>query len=579
MTTTTIRSYVAILALIIVASTVGPDGAAQVASRPAAEFAAFIDELLAPGKARPNDLSAERFADDLNDTKARLTRLQAIDPERLSFDDRIDWRFVESIFRHRELNLDKIQLWKKDPRVYLVATRITDVGGTHHKYVGLPVVLGAPGDPAAKADEVLFLLRLIPQQLKNGKQNLAVYVPRFQELALRQIDGALHYFEREIPALADTVTVRKAEILSANYVARTTLISFRDFLKNDLPERPPADWAVGRSVYDELLARQLLPYDSESLSRFGWDSFNEQIAELERVARKIDPSKDWLAMSEEIRQDGPDPRDITAAYQQWIDKAKAHMVAKQVVPTLKWKERVITLSSSSYQSGTWGFWRFQFFRPEGPDTDGVHVGKYLVDPFESSWSVDEQKEYRREFDWAMVTIMAQHETYPGHFVQGLYQNDNPRRLRRAFRVSVFGEGWALYSEQVMKEVGYVPNARVELRQLQGLLSRTARLLCDVEIHNGRMSYQEAVALLRDRVGFSQRLAELEVNAVVATPGSRVSWLIGRSEILKLRSDYKEQMGAQFTLSDFHDRLLKLGSLPPPLMREALFHTLSEQSTR
>ena len=573
MTTSTCRPYVATLILIIVAAMVSINGLGQAASRPADEFAAFIDELLAPRESRPNDLSAESFTDDLKETKARLTRLRAIDSERLSFDDRIDWRYVESILRNRELSLEKVQLWKKDPRVYLVATRITDVGGAHHKYVGLPVVLGAPGDPAEKADELLLLLRLIPQQLENGKKNLAVYVPRFQELALRQIDGALRYFEREIPALADVVAARKAEILRANDVAQATLISYRDFLKNDLADRPPADWAVGRAVYDDLLARQLLPYDSESLSKFGWDSFNEQIAELERVAKKIDPFKDWLDLSEEIRRDGPDPREITVAYQEWIDKARAHMVEKQLIPTFKWKERVVTLSSPSYQSGTWGFWRFQFFRPEGANTEGVHVGKYLVDPFESSWPSDEQKEYRREFDWAMVTIMAQHETYPGHFVQGLYQNDHPRRLRRAFRVSVFGEGWALYSEQVMKEVGYLPNVRVELRQLQGLLSRTARLICDVGIHTGRMSRQEAVALLRDRVGFSRRLAELEVDSIVAVPGSRVGWLIGRSEILKLRSDFKERVGAQYTLSDFHDRLLKLGSLPPPLLRETLFATL------
>ena len=375
---------------------------------------------------------------------------------------------MESILRDRELSVEKVQLWKKDPRVYLATTRITDVGGVHHKYVGLPVVLGAPGDPAAKVDELLPLLRLIPQQLENGKKNLAVYVPRFQELALRQIDNALHYFEREIPALADLVPVRQAEILRANSVAQATLISYRDFLKNELPERSPADWAVGRVVYDDLLARQLLPYDSESLSKFGWDSFNEQIAELERVAKNVDPSKSWLELSEEIRRDGPDPNDITAAYQQWVDKAKAHMIKKQLVPTLKLKERVEVIPTPSYLSGTWDFWRFQFLRPEGPDAEGVHVGRFWVDPFESSWTPEEQEAYRREFDWAMVTIMAQHETYPGHFVQGLYQNDHPRRLRRAFRVSVFGEGWALYSEQVMKEVGYLPNDRVELRQLQGL---------------------------------------------------------------------------------------------------------------
>jgi uncharacterized protein (DUF885 family) len=84
-----------------------------------------------------------------------------------------------------------------------------------------------------------------------------------------------------------------------------------------------------------------------------------------------------------------------------------------------------------------------------------------------------------------------------------------------------------------------------------------------------MTRADAVKLMTDRVGFLEWAAEDEVDSAIARPGYFIGYFMGLSEILKMREEYHRKVGAAFTLRDFHDRLLKIGSLPPALVREEL----------
>jgi uncharacterized protein (DUF885 family) len=156
----------------------------------------------------------------------------------------------------------------------------------------------------------------------------------------------------------------------------------------------------------------------------------------------------------------------------------------------------------------------------------------------------------------------------------MYQFYNPRKLRRTNDISIFGEGWGLYNEVLMQETGFFPDERIHLRQLQLLLWRNARVIWDVGIHTGQMSYEDAISLLADRVGFQRWAAQLEVDASAEEPGYRLGYFMGLSSILQMRDEFKQRMGSRFSLSDFHERLLKVGSMPPPLMREGLMATIA-----
>jgi uncharacterized protein (DUF885 family) len=154
-------------------------------------------------------------------------------------------------------------------------------------------------------------------------------------------------------------------------------------------------------------------------------------------------------------------------------------------------------------------------------------------------------------------------------VQGIYQAVNPHKVRRQFGTPIFFEGWGFYNEYLAQETGFFPTDQIIFRQLQLQLWRVARVIWDVGLNTGRMTYDECVSLLSDGVGFLRWAAELEVDGSATTPGYRIGYFMGASEIMRMRDEVKALRGADFTLSDFHERLLKVGNMPPSLMREGL----------
>jgi uncharacterized protein (DUF885 family) len=90
------------------------------------------------------------------------------------------------------------------------------------------------------------------------------------------------------------------------------------------------------------------------------------------------------------------------------------------------------------------------------------------------------------------------------------------------------------------------------------------------MQTGRMTREQAIQLMVDRVGFLRWAAEAEVDSALARPGYFIGYFMGMSEILKMRDEYRAKMGPRFTLKDFHQKLLEIGSMPPALVRQVLF---------
>jgi uncharacterized protein (DUF885 family) len=333
----------------------------------------------------------------------------------------------------------------------------------------------------------------------------------------------------------------------------------------------PAGQPLGEAAYTRMLREQdLLSYDAAGLWDYAHQEFDTTERQLEAVARQIDPAKTWLQIANEVKQDHPEPLKMIEAHQEIVNKARAHLVAHDLM-SLPWPEtctvvrRVPTAGNNPY----YGNFSGAMARP--PGADGALRGEWQINPFDPSWDEAEQRDYLLEHDWGVILVTAPHETYGGHHVQIMYQMHNPRPLRRAQSTSMFSEGWGLYNEQLFQETGFFPDERIHLRQLQLRLWRNARVIYDVGLQTGRMTRADAVTLMTDRVGFLRWAAEAEVDSALARPGYFIGYFMGMSEILKMRDEYRQARGAAFTLKEFHDRLLRIGSMPPALVREALMH--------
>jgi len=535
------RTLTAIV-LALAAGLVAPMGrtTAQEAG-PSARLATIVDELVSGRRASSRgDRTAARFDADLAKARSDLARLRAIDPAQLSPDEDIDRRFAESLVAGREIRLAMEQDWRKNPNLYF-----RPAGLDRELTPGPDLAARLAGETAALAD---------------GRRNLSIYVPRWQQEAVSGASEAVARLEAAAGAPgwsdADRAAIAGARAAVAGWLA---------FLRDELPKRQKGDWAIGEAAYDQMLRREyLLPYDSEALWKLGWDAFARTERELADLAKTIDPSKTWLQIANEVKEDQPEPGRMLEAHQQWVDRARAHIRSKHLIP-IPWKERVevVPLSGQAAYYGT-------FSGARQPDAEGVFVGHWRINPYDPAWDARTRRDYMLEHDWGVIIVTAPHETYGGHHVQGLYQLHNPRPLRRAFGNPVFTEGWGLYNEQLMQETGFFPSERIHLRQLQLRLWRVARVVWDVGVHTGRMSFEDAVRLLTDRVGFLRWAAEKEVEASVGEPGYRIAYYVGMNEILRMREEYRRRTGDRFTLADFHRRLLEVGNMPPALMREGLF---------
>ena len=500
----------------------------------------------------------------LEETKKELESLRSIDINKLSDKDQIDYKFIESILVGKEIEYEEIQSWKMDPRDYMNFRQISNKIYSTKSY-----------------EEILeYLLKYLPvvlNDLKFAMQQIDTYVPRFQELGLFMAENSIPIFRLTVSEITyayqemndweEDVRINKIDKL--NTEIRNQLELFIDFLKYDLPKKNKSSFSIGKETYNKMLKNQfLLNYDDETLWEFGWKEFNNTLNKMDELAKEIDPNKSTKELLIDIKNEYPDPDKMIEAHQYWVDKSGEHIKSKKLIPIL-WKERVRVVPREEYLRKTSYYGNFS--RSTGKDEEGFFTSKWKINPFEERWDQKTKDEYLVEHDWGVIIVTAPHETYAGHHIQGLYQMHNPRELRRNNGLSLFSEGWGLYNEQLMLETGFYPDKKIKLRQLQLRLWRNARVIYDVGMHTGKMTYEEAIKLMTDKVGFLRWAAQLEIDSSSSRPGYFIGYFMGMIEILKMREEYRKLMGNNYKISDFHEKLLKIGNMPPSLMKQELFN--------
>jgi len=155
-----------------------------------------------------------------------------------------------------------------------------------------------------------------------------------------------------------------------------------------------------------------------------------------------------------------------------------------------------------------------------------------------------------------------HEGIPGHFLQLSIANHLSDEIRRQHEDGVFVEGWALYGEEMLMRTGLYPNNSAAQGQILRLSRyRAARIGVDVNLHTGRWSFEQAVKYFVEAGGLDREAAEGEAAGAASSPTQKISYIIGKWQIMNLLGRYKDRQGDKFRLGQFHDDLIKNGSLP------------------
>ncbi len=165
-----------------------------------------------------------------------------------------------------------------------------------------------------------------------------------------------------------------------------------------------------------------------------------------------------------------------------------------------------------------------------------------------------------------------HEALPGHYLNYLHLRETPSKVRRLVWSSVFGEGWAHYCEQAVLEEGYVGKDPVRTRAfyLRSALQRASRVVVDVGLHDGTLTFEQAAKFLEDNALLAPEAAKIEARRGVVWPANMYSYTYGKLAILRLRERVKAREKERFDLVAFHDRLLSLGAPPMRYVGPAAF---------
>jgi uncharacterized protein (DUF885 family) len=148
-------------------------------------------------------------------------------------------------------------------------------------------------------------------------------------------------------------------------------------------------------------------------------------------------------------------------------------------------------------------------------------------------------------------------------------------LRTQAGFTPYSEGWALYSEQLAWEQGFQEDPFDNIGRLQAELFRAVRLVVDTGIHAKRWTRQEAIDYMLDNTGMAESDVVLEVERYIVMPGQATAYKVGMMEILRLRAEAQTTLGDKFDIRDFHDVILKNGSVPLTVLRELVLEYVSK----
>lgn len=348
--------------------------------------------------------------------------------------------------------------------------------------------------------------------------------------------------------------------------ARQAYADFAEFLENELAPAANEVDAVGRELY-ALHSRSFLgaTIDLDETYEWGIDELRRMVDEQTRVANQIVPG---ASVDEAIAQLEQDPsrklhgREALQAWMQQLSDTAVDELSRthfEIPEPVKRLECMIapTPGGAIYYTG--------------PTDDFSRPGRMW-------WSIPEGVD---EFDTWRETTTVYHEGVPGHHLQigqAIYNRAQLNSWRRLLAgTSGHAEGWALYAERLMQELGYLDDPADMLGMLDGQRMRAARVVLDIGIHLGKIhpttgrvwTSDDAFAFMRENVNMNDGFVTFEVNRYLGWPGQAPSYKVGQRLWEQIRDAAKAQQGADFSNKTFHKQALDLGGVGLDTLKSTL----------
>jgi hypothetical protein len=399
-------------------------------------------------------------------------------------------------------------------------------------------------------------LAAIPAFLERGKRTLRAAPRAWTERALRESDGAIDFLDKGLARLEGS-----SSLATPAAEARSAFASFHDFLESGLEEAPVGAHACGEESFDLVLRKaHFLEETAPTIASRAREALRRSESELTSGAPKFG-SNDYRKVLTRLDGMRPRPEDTIRRCREIWEESRGFAVERGLV---HWPESPVDfVPQPAWAREAAPKLYFLFYRSPAP-LDALPRVDHLLPPSDSGIS-----------EAVLKLNHVVHHAGLGHHLQNWYAARAPSTIGRiaavdcASRIAMtcggtMAEGWASYATDLMDEAGFLTPLE-SYAEHHAHARAAARAIVDVELHRGRMSFEEAELFYRRHTNMGEAAARAEVTKNSMFPGAALIYFVGATRIHDLRREHESRLG----LRGFHDRLLSHGSIPVARIARAM----------
>ena len=522
-----------------------------------------------------DDLSAAGRRESLAFSQRMLDTLNAIDTHKLSPANQVDVALLRNQLHLDIWNGQTYQPWAWDPQVYSSMAGDALYTLMAREFAPLPQRLKA----------ATARMRKLPKLLAQMRDNLApARVPLIHaQTVAKQNHGVVDIMDSMIAPHAHMLPEPdRAALEAAMADLRKAVDAHQIWLDKTLVPQAKGDFRLGQKLYDEKLAFTLNPTLSRTDIRARAQAAIVQTrAEMYAIARTVlqgkpeAPAAPELPTAEQQQAliqaaleiayaDRPTRANLVATAEQTLADATDFVRKKKLVSLPDSPVKIILMPE--FQRGV----SVAYCDWPGPLDRGLETF-YAVSPIPDDWKQAQVDSFLREYNRRSIAELGIHEAMPGHYVQIWHSNKYPSMLRAVLSLGSFVEGWAVYAERQMADLGFMDSdPLMQLIQRKWALRAAANAIIDQGIQVDGMSRDEAMKLMTVTTFQEEREAAGKWVRAQLTSTQLATYFVGYSEWMDLRQEAQQRDQGQFDLRAFHDRALSYGSPGVRFVRALMF---------
>ncbi|EMR4107696.1 MULTISPECIES: DUF885 domain-containing protein [Stenotrophomonas] len=521
-----------------------------------------------------DDLSAAGQQKTVAAYKALLGELDKIEVAKLGRENQVDAAILRNQLQSEIWNAEVLQSGKWDPQLYNGIAGSAIYGLMAREFAPLP----------ERLKSATARMEKLPAIFAQARENLdPARVPKIHaETVAKQNKGILSIVDTFItPHIGELPQADQQRLQAAIDGLKKAVDEQQTWLDKTLVPNAKGDFRIGAEKYDQKLKFAL----SSSLSR--QEIGDRARAELKRVR------EDMYGIAQTVLKDKPGAPEMPAqptdeqqqkaieaalelayadkpARDKVVDDAKAALeqstafVREHDLMTLP-DAPVDIILMPEFQRGV----AVAYCDSPGPLDKNLKTF-YAVSPIPDDWNDKQVDSFLREYNSRMIHLLSIHEGTPGHYLEGWHSAKFPSTLRAVLRSGLFAEGWAVYTERMMQEQGYLNNDPLfHLVQLKFYLRTISNAILDQGVHVDNWDREKAMHLMtHDAFQQESEAAGKWVRAQL-TSAQLPTYFVGAQEHFDTRKAVQEKLGDKFNLKAYHDQVLSYGAPPVRFARQLM----------